>query len=324
MKNMHIKIVVLVAWTLALLPSCRQDAVVFVPYETSVDDMALRLSATVPDGAAQTTFALKGSTSDTILTTASGLRVWLADMDNLFTDAATGQPIQWSTAQNVRVEIIEARSIAEIIGHSIATISDGLALENGGMVRLRITLDGKEISLKPGEYLKVQLPVGAQNELVADQKIFYGRTVSNGATDWFSMDETAYWANWPLLSGGEIYGYELRCTRLGWVGSARLAAGSTTNFCASAPTDFNGQNTFCWMVVPQWRAVLPMDGFLEAGKFCFPDAPLGSAVKMVMVSRIAGQWFLAHADTVVGSEGSLDLAPASSSEAEVVAFLKNL
>lgn len=320
--NIHLFRLLLLAFVAGA--GCRADESYFVPYEKSVGEVAQKIKTDLPDGATRTVFAMKdvSATTDTILMTANGTRIWLADMDNLFMDA-NGNPVQCSAAQEVKIEVIHALKISDLIGYGISTVSAGQVLETGGMALLRITVDGKEVALQPGQYIKIQLPVNSESELQPNMGTVYGQAKDNTVSNWQSSSQEVFWANWNTPSG-KVYGYEVRCTQLGWVGSGKSVAGDKTTFCITTSSEFNGQNTLAWLIVPGIRSVIQMDGYDEAGKFCFGDAPIGYPVKLVTVSKIGGQWMLGTADTEVGSNGTAALAPATISEADLLAYLKSL
>lgn len=324
MKYFNIQFFQLLLLALTVGAGCRVDESYFIPYEKSVGEVAQKINTDLPDGATRTVFSMKGAdaAADTILTTTNGTRIWLSDMDNIFVDA-NGNPVQCSAAQEVKIEVVHALKISDLIGYGISTNSAGKLLETGGMAYLRITCDGKEVTLKPGQYIKIQLPVNSESELQPDMKIVYGTAKDNAVNNWSSNNQDVFWANWNAPSG-KIYGYELRCTNLGWVGSGKTVDSDKTTFCITTSSEFNGQNTFAWLIVPALRSVIQMDGYDEAGSFCFDDAPIGYPVKLVTVSKIGGQWMLGTAETEVGSNDTAAIEPTVVSEADLLDYLKSL
>ena len=320
--NIHLFSLFLLAFVAGA--GCRADESYFIPYEKSVSEVAQKIKTSLPDGATQTVFSMKGveAATDTILMTANGTRIWLADVDNLFVDA-NGNPVQCSAAQEVKIEVIHALKISDLIGYGISTSEVSKLLETGGMAFLRITCDGKEVNLKAGQYIKIQLPVNSESELQPDMETMYGQAKDNAVNNWSSSGQEVFWANWNAPSGN-VYGYEVRCTQLGWVGSGKPVNSDKTTFCIATSSEFNGQNTLAWLIVPALRSVVQMDGYDEAGRFCFGDAPIGYPVKLVTASKIGGQWMLGSADSEVGSNGSAALEPAAISEADLLAYLKSL
>ena len=89
--------------TLATVWGCRKDVEEFLPYVPTQEDLN-QLLIQVPSSSTHAVFPFGGSIPDTTLTTASGVRVFLADTENLFADDS-GTPVPCSTCPNLKVEV---------------------------------------------------------------------------------------------------------------------------------------------------------------------------------------------------------------------------
>ncbi len=319
MKSLHIHIAFAASLLALAASSCRQDGEQFVVYEKTAGQIAQTLAAEVPNPLSRTTFDLSGLAQDLVLTTPSGARIFWVVADDIFADAATGQIVPLTTANSVKLEFTEALTQREQIGYGISATVGVDPFETGGMAKIKVEIDGKEVGLNAGQYLKINLPLANQQEQqIQDFTIYYGLS----ASDWKSSPKKVFLADWQLPSG-QIFGYEISCRELGWVAAGRPVTVAPTSICAKVSDEFNGQNTLAWMLVPEFHAVVPLDGFRAAGDFCFDHAPTGKGARLITVSKIGGQWLLGDSAINLGP-GQFSLDPKPSTEQDVLDFLKSL
>ncbi len=321
MNRLKKTIVYVLLSTLTTVWGCREDVEEFRPYTPTQEDLGVLLSQT-PGASTHTVFQFGGSIPDTTLTTASGVRVFLADTENLFADDA-GTPVPCSTCPDLKVEVTVMLSKGDLIARGVPTTTapGKNVLESAGVVYVQAYCQGKPLQLRDLRYVKVQIPANDQvtmtlyDGVVDDQEKLAG---------WSASADDAFWAVWPVADGGTRTGYELIARHLGWSNCARPVVEQSSPFCVTLPAQFSALNTQVYLVFENKLAVAELSGNDQSSKFCFPEAPLGHPVRVVAVSKTGGQYWLTNYFTEIGSNVELNLSPQPMLEQEVINFLKAL
>ncbi len=307
--------------TLAGVGGCRKDVETFRPYPPTLESIQQMLQQ-VPDPSTKTTFSLNAVAEDKVLVTPNGVRVFLTDPDNLFSDD-NGNPVPCSTCQTLIVEVTEALDKSDIIAYNVpTTTTDGELLESGGMARIVVSCDGKALQLLPNRQLKVQIP--AENP--ADNMLVFNGLISNDTfLGWENLILPVFQAEWQNTNMDVVHGYELLTSFLGWINADRFVNEPTTSFCVDLPANFNPENTTAYLVIKNIRSVAFLEYDLKEQTFCTHNAPIGFPVKIVTVSQTAdGQYWLGNQETEIGTNATVTVDPKQVSEQQMVNFLKSL
>lgn len=310
--------------TLVSMWACRKDVEEFRPYIATQEDLA-QLFTQVPDVSTHSIFPFSGSIPDTTLTTASGVRVFLADTEHLFADSA-GTPVPCSTCPTLKIEVTTVLDKGEIVSRGLPTTTfpDPILLESAGLVKLRVTCNGKVLQLLSNRYLKVQIPDDAPKP---GMQVFAERTDLNAQlAGWAVTGSEVYLADWPKPNdpGGVQTGYELIVPNLGWTNCARPLVEQSSSFCVTLPEQFTALNARVFLVFKNIRAVAELKGDDSSSRFCFAAAPLGYPVTVVVIGKTGGQYWLGQKFTEIGSNVEMPLAPQPLDEKELLSFLQNL
>lgn len=302
--------------------SCRKDVDTFRVHGSSIADIE-QLLTRVPSSATVTKFTFSGPLADTVLTTAGGVRVHLTDTDHLFTDAQ-GSLVPVSSCGTLEVEITEAFRNGDLLALGLpATTLTGELLESGGMVRVQVRCNGQVLHLASDRNLKIQLTTD-QDDLKSD--MFVHNIVlddTQAFAGWENTGEEVFFANWNTPQGGKM-GYELIVTTLGWVNCARAIDEQTTAFCVTLPLGFTPDNSAVYVVFNNQHTVGQPQYDAASQEFCLPKAPIGYPAKIVIVSKTGAQYWLGQKDTEIGANAHLQVTPSETTEAVLLAFLKNL
>ena len=308
---------------LVTVGSCRKDVEEFRPYVPTQEDLDPLLKQ-VPDALSSSTFLFGGSIPDTTLTTSSGVRIFLADTEQLFADE-TGATVPCSTCPSLKIDVTTVLRKGDIIARGISTsrYPDARMLESAGVVEIRASCSGKALQLLPGRYVKVQIPA---TNVSPGMEVFAGKIDPDaGWKGWTATGTQAFWAEWPLNNPpGLQSGYELIVPTLGWSNCARPLVEQSSPFCVTLPDQFTALNARVFLVFDNIRAVTELKGDDATSTFCFPEAPLGYPVKVVVLGKTGGQHWLVSNFTEIGSNVQMSLTPQPLEEQQVITFLKNL
>lgn len=307
-------------WPILLLAllGCRKDVEEFQPYAPSAQQLGSLLSEQVPSDLTQATFTFNYLSTDKVLETPHGVRVFLIDTDHLFADANTGLPVLCSTCTDLKIEITEVLDKRDIMARGLNTIGDtGVLFESGGMVRVSASCNGQVLTLLPDRTLKIQIPNNNQ------QNGFFVFNQSVSSETWTNSSQEVFDAEWPV-NGGTQLGYELLVKNLGWVACGRPLTDPSSLFCVELPSGFADQNTLAFLVFKNQQVVAPLQFDLGQNKFCYPKTPVGFQVKIVAVSKLGEQYWLGKAETEIGTNATVPLFTQQMTEAAVLDFVKSL
>lgn len=310
-------------WSLLFLFlwSCHKEEEKFEPYAPSSQAISSILAEKVPDAITNTTFVLNNLSTDKVLETPSGSRVYLIDTDHLFADAGSGAVVLCSTCPDLKIEITEVFEKRDILARGLNTISaSGALFESGGMIQIKAICNGRILTLLPGRTLKIQLPhTDPQNGYFV-----FNQTVSTPDDHrWTNSGQEVFKAEWPITSGTQT-GYEMLVRNLGWAACGRLLTEPTSSFCIALPAGFADQNTLAYMVFKNQSIVAPMQFVLAENQFCFANAPMGYQIQMVAVSKLGGQYWLGRAETEIGTNATVPVDTQQMTEDAVLSFVKGL
>jgi len=306
-------------WPVLLLAlcSCRKDVEQFAAYTPSAQDLSNWLAEQVPGTSTHSTFTLNNLTTDKVLETPSGARIFLTDTDNLFSDPITGLPVLCSTCPDLKVEVTEVLDKSDIVARGLNTIDkDGILFESGGMVRVTVTCNGKQLALLPDRNLKIQLPI------IGTQSGYF--VFSQNMGKWTNSNQEVFEAVWPVSNGSTYAGYELLVKNLGWSACGRHLTDSTSSFCIELPSGFADQNTLAYLIFKHQNIVVPLQYDLGQNKFCYPNIPAGFQVQLVAVSKLGERFWLGKAETEVGTNATFTLGTQEISKEAVLNFVKSL
>lgn len=81
----------------------------------------------------------------------------------------------------VKVELTEALSAADMVLSNLTTTSDGKILESGGMVYIHATANGKEVKINPAKPVYMEIPTKKRK---AGMQLYKGTRDANGNMNW--------------------------------------------------------------------------------------------------------------------------------------------
>ncbi len=302
--------------------SCRKDVEQFLPYAPSADDLSSLLATQVPRTSTRTMFLLNNLSTDKVLETPNGTRIFLIDTDHLFANAATGLPVPCSTCADLKIEVTEVFDKSDIMARALYTTSeDGTLFESGGMVLVSVFCGGDQLEIMPTRTLKVQIP---NSEQESGFFVFDRNNTGGPDENWIKSSQEVFEAEWPNGNGGSQKGYELLLKHTGWAACGRSITDTTSTFCIELPSGFGGQNTLAYIVFKNQQVVAPLEFDLSQNKFCCPQVPVGFQVHLATVSKLGGQYWLGNGQTETGTNATFPLNTQEMTEGELLNFIKSL
>jgi hypothetical protein len=299
---------------------CRPDVEKFEPFAISAAEIEGLLLAEVPDLSTYSVFVFNALSSDEVLKTQSGVRIFLTDTEHLFADSTSGAAVPCSSCPDMRISITEVLQKGDIAARKVGTMSnDGKLFRSGGMVKIGARCGNQTLKLLPDRTLKLQIPTTAPQE---------GLTLFEGVSPdgWQPTNQPVFVADWPANVAGQTQlGYELLLQKLGWASAALVLSDSaSTTFCVKLPPVFAGNYTKSFLVFEGLAAVVPMLYDESEHLFCSSNVPAGYPVRLVTVSKLGNQYWSADASTETGTNSVVPLDPQKTTEQSLIALFKNL
>jgi hypothetical protein len=240
-------------------------------------------------------------------------------------------------AGDVRLEIVPLKRKGDFIKFfKPTTAADGSILETGGGLFIRVLKDGKELSLAQGSTVKLRFSDidGAKTNMQA----FYGKEGNpvppkgiDTSFSWIRDLDTTWLGTWSKISVNPLvpsyYGYELNSKNLRWVSADRYIDSTLpkTKVTAILSPNFTNKNTAAFAVFANQKTVVNMHGDYPSRSFFANNIPLGIAVKLISVSKIGDDFYLAIENISSVSRVTFHtLRPEKKSLKDILAYLNSL
>ena len=305
--------------------SCRKDILELRPYPVTSTELKLFLNQ-VPDPSTEASFNFNGLSQDMTLTTQSGLRIFLTDVDHLFeTQGNNPVAVSLSSCTDLSIEVTVANKRGDIISRGLSTVStDNQLLESIGMVEVKVYCGGSELQLLPGRSLKVQLPSSVNTDNLTVFAATYD--ADDNFTGWEDSGQEIFKADWQAPNGIDvIQGYEILISRLGWANCAKkLGSSTTSSFCANLQAGYTGLNTQAYLVFENSLTIVPLTFDDISLSFCFPNIPSGYPVRIISVAKLDGTYWLGSVATETGTNSIQQVQPVEKEAQEILGYLRGL
>ena len=83
--------------------------------------------------------------------------------------------------KTVEIELIEAHDMSDLLLLNAQTIADGKLLQTDGVVFLQARADGKELAVKEGKFVEIEVPSENRDD---HMKAFVGGFDADGSMNW--------------------------------------------------------------------------------------------------------------------------------------------
>lgn len=241
------------------------------------------------------------------------------------------------SAGQVKLEVILLKSKGDFIKFfKPTTTENGSILQSGGGLFIRVTKDGKELSLVQGNTVKVRF-LDTDSAKVKMQG-FYGKESNpvlvkgiDTSFSWVRDTDTTALNTWSKPSTNPLipsfYGYEMNSKNLRWISAERYIDSTVprTKVTAVLSPNFTNKNTAVFAVFANQKTVVNMHGDFPSRSFYAENIPKGIAVKLISISKIGGDFYLGIEN--VGSVATVThhtLKPEKKSLKDIVAYLNTL
>jgi hypothetical protein len=118
----------------------------------------------------------------------------------------------------VKLEILEVYTPADMILTNLTTMSNGQPLESGGEFLIEATYKGEEVKLAPGRYIAINLP----GKDLDGMQVFNGQVNTAGEVNWVVNTGGNNWVVRDSSNSGSNYAYTLFCDSIQFINCDKL------------------------------------------------------------------------------------------------------
>lgn len=247
---------------------------------------------------------------------------------------ATGTTAAAPTGK-VKLEIVRLKTKGDYIKAFKPTTANSYLLETGGAFFIRVSKDGKELSLAPGTTVKIRF--SDTQEPQSNFQVFYGKENNPVAANridtsftWTRDTDTSFLKIFQKLSntpGIGIKGYELTSKNLRWISAERYIDSTRpkAKITAILSPNFTNKNTAVFAVFTDQKTIVKLGADFASRSFSAAIIPLNSKIKLVSISRIGDALYLGTKDiSDIGITVAYSLKPEKKSLKDIVGFLNGL
>lgn len=256
----------------------------------------------------------------------------------IFTSLENGVVTPVNPEGTATVEVLRIRRSADLI-RCIRTckIGSDLTILGGGLF-IRVTKDGKELSIKSGSNYRIILAeTGASTPNRSMLRMFGKESTPaplyNVTDPNFSWKPDADVSNVPILTeninGQQRESYHFIIDKLRWVSAARVSTvgpiSGRSRVTVYFPPNFTNKTTNVFAVVANQKTVAKFDFDYNSRTFVTDFMPNGTTFRIVSISKIGNDFYMGEKSvSTLSSPTILKLEPQKINKEKLQAFLDDL
>jgi hypothetical protein len=225
----------------------------------------------------------------------------------------------------LEVKLTEINSKKDlIINKTQTTTHDDIILTNG-IINISASQGEEELVLLPTKTISISYSNGSLTP-TSDKFAFKGKSdIISGNLIW--VPDTVGGTNAATTGTTSLpYYYKLSMDTLHWIncGKFNFAAGTKTNFTVTTHGNYNRANTEIFLYFPTAKSVAYLD---KPGAQTWNSTyrvPIGTAVKIIGISRINGNFYSSFTDVTMSSGLVKDLDFTATNEGDLITALGGL
>ncbi len=235
----------------------------------------------------------------------------------------------------VRLELFRLKTKGDFIKFFKPTTSNGYLLETGGGIFIRITKDGREVTLRPGATITIRF--SDTEDPKPNMQVFYARETIPYLTKgidsmhtWMRDLDTTWIKTWQKPNSTStllVKGYEVVSKNLRWISADRFVDSTKpkTKITAVLPPNFTNKNSVVFAVFANQKTVVGLDPDYPSRSFTAMNIPIGSKISLVSISKIGDDFYLGIKDiNDVGTVTRYTVDPTRKSLREIIEYLNSL
>lgn len=228
---------------------------------------------------------------------------------------------------SAKVELLILKTRGQFIRNSMPTATNGNPLETSAELLVKITQNGKELSLIQAKYILVSYP----ESLISNSMLtHYGESsVGKPYLNWLPTQDGSYTIAFarpdPVSPSQTITGYDVKIRQLRWVNCGMLTDTlNRSKVTATLPDIYTNANTKVFVAFNDIKAVVQMNDDASAKIFFAHNMPLSKSVRFISISAVDADYYLGVANASTTTNSNFSIKPQKNTFSEIVEFLNTL
>lgn len=236
---------------------------------------------------------------------------------------------------NIKIELIEVQSKADMILLNKTTTSNGKLLISGGEISIKAFKNENQLTLANNNSgISVQMPSNNPNDY--NMILFSGRPTTTGDVNWnlTGLNGPNNVVQPDSLPGGGYYfwvGSDSIPTddSLGWINVDRFYNNpNNSHITINAPSGFDNTNSRVSVFFNNLYSVAPLEwktGTNSWGTQSYTTGlPVGEQIKVIFISEVNGQFYSSITPVTISANMSLNITPTKTTSTQLTSDLGNL
>jgi len=238
---------------------------------------------------------------------------------------ANGSPIT-TNRSIIKAEITILKKKGDFVKYATPTTNVFTLLEASNYCNIRLTKDGKEVSIAPNNQVKIKIK---DTSASGNMKFFAGNAIK------YFKDSLFVWSPsndgkvdiWKDNSSiGKTLGYEYTTNRIKWFGCANYidSNSSKSKLNVILSPNFTNKNTTVFAVLKNSKTVVNLLSNSENRTFFTYNIPVNTEFTLVAVAKINDDYYLDSRFIKNANANPISLSPYKKSLAFIVEFIDKL
>jgi hypothetical protein len=236
-----------------------------------------------------------------------------------------GSPIT-SNSSIIKAEITLLKKKGDFVKYATPTTNIFTLLEASNYCNIRLTKDGKEVSIAPNNQIKIKIKDSTAS---SNMKFFAGNAIK------YFKDSLFIWSPsndgkvdvWKdNSSAGKTLGYEYTTNRIKWFGTANYVDSNVakTKLNVILSPNFTNKNTTVFAVLKNSKTVINLLSNNENRTFFTFNIPVNAEFTLVAIAKINNDYYLDSRVIKNASSNPISLSPYKKSLAFILEFIDKL
>ncbi len=221
-----------------------------------------------------------------------------------------------SKSAKIRANILVLTSKGDIVRHRVPTTSNGILLNFGAYVNIKLTYKGSPVYWNSALQKQIQVKVRTKDRYPTIPMQYFMYQPDSTGKDTLWLPQLNHGPVAPTYvgngsSGGSNNGYLITSNKIGWFGCANFLNSNPnkTRLNAFLPINFTNKNTVVYAVFNETKTIVRLKANPQGKSYGVAGIPVDSKVTLVSISKIDGLYYLGTSTTSATSSNPITITP---------------
>ncbi len=216
---------------------------------------------------------------------------------------AVNNPVGNTISGKIKVEMLPLLKKGDMIRALQSTTSNGILLETFGQVFIKLSNNGKELSLAPYKSIKIRIPDTQDNPQPA-MVVFKGQESTpipswgkDTSATWLRTNDGSTIGTWYKIgSGPNMKGYEFTTQNLRWISGGKYADSTIqkNKLTIILPPNFTIKNTVVFAVLENTKTIVELKANYASRTFEANNIPQQKKLSIITLTKIDKDFYFGN------------------------------